>query len=419
LIAVSGKLGDYAAQLGFLDALIDILADPVMSASGRSTLMPVKAADAAVEVPDPALELLRVNALFKVGRSEDAVKRAWAILDSWPDPRSADDAQKLLVQIQGRRINDDERARIALSRAHYWIRLGRHRRGISALSEARAASPKLSAAIDLEIADVQRHHGSRSAGEAILLRLAARKDLGNLRGDVLLHLGLVAADRYQYPRARGLFAQVIAEFPGTPAAAQSAYEAAQVEYDAGDYALATRKMLAIEGDETTPDLARNALWMAGWSAYLSQTSSVAIANPRAASRERSRSGASGSSAVLARTHARTRGALAGRDRRLPRGRIAITFSLLRPLVARALDRAACSGARPSTRTTRSTDFRGGLDRAARRRSPDQHRSGCDPISSQDAARGGRRAPRSRGTLSTDAQSPGYDGRGRSVPLLRA
>jgi soluble lytic murein transglycosylase len=278
LISVTGKLGDYQAQLGFLDALIDSLADPAMSASGRPTLMPVKAPDVVVELPDPALELLRVNALIKVGRPEDAVKRIWAILDSWPDRKRADTAEKLLVQIQKRRIDGDERARIALAKAHYWMRVGRHRRGIGALAEARAAAPRLATEIDLEMADAHRQHGSRSAGEGILLRLAARKDLGELRSEVLLRLGRVATDRYQYPRARALFTQVISEFPWTPAAAQSAYEAAQVEYDTGDYALAARKMLAIEGGETTPELARSALWMAGWSAYLSQTSSLAIAN---------------------------------------------------------------------------------------------------------------------------------------------
>jgi soluble lytic murein transglycosylase len=85
-------------------------------------------------------------------------------------------------------------------------------------------------------------------------------------------------DRYQSHRARAYLQHDISEFPGTPVAAMAAFEAATVEYDSGDYWLAARKMGAIEGGEAPPELSRNALWMAGWSAYLAGTTTVAITN---------------------------------------------------------------------------------------------------------------------------------------------
>jgi soluble lytic murein transglycosylase len=276
LISITGKIPDWNAQIVYLDALIDMLSDPMLTPAGRSNATPVKMAEQ-IEMPDPALELQRINALLKAERIEDAQRRAWAVLDSWPDQRSADSAEKLLVEMRHKKLETEERGRIALASAHHWLRLSRHSRALSALNTARSSLPKDAARIDLELADAYAlRRATRPRAEALLAKMVTRADLGDLKPEVLLRLGKVAADRYQFPRARSLFEQVIAAYPGTPAAAQSAYEAAQVEYDAGDYGLAAKKMGSIERGAPSPELARNALWMAGWSAYLAQSTNEAI-----------------------------------------------------------------------------------------------------------------------------------------------
>jgi soluble lytic murein transglycosylase len=86
----------------------------------------------------------------------------------------------------------------------------------------------------------------------------------------------LATDRYQYPRARQLFTAVAEQFPRTAAAETAAYEAAQLEYDTQDYEAAAVKMIAVAQHAPKTELAKRALWVSGWSAYLSKTSSLAI-----------------------------------------------------------------------------------------------------------------------------------------------
>src|SRR5207237_846172 len=98
---------------------------------------------------------------------------------------------------------------------------------------------------------------------------------GDLRAEVLLRLARLANDRYQYPRARALFTELSEKYPGTAAAAAGAFDAAHLEYDANQFEAAAEKMLAVANDESHTELLAPSLWMGGWSAYLSGTSSVA------------------------------------------------------------------------------------------------------------------------------------------------
>jgi soluble lytic murein transglycosylase len=273
LISVAAKQGDLKGELEYIDLLLAALELPRPMNSEHANAYVSNAPK------ETSLLMHRGELLLKLNRRDDARSQAWDLLESYPDPRAADNAEKLLVQIEKRKPNKQEKVRMALFRAQHWMHAARWSRALSALSEAKALVPSdQQAEVDIAIAHVYRLRKSRSQAETILERLADRTDLGAAWGEVLVELGSLAMDRYQYARARYLFQEVINEMPGTPIASTAAYLSAVSEYDSGNYKLAAKQMQAIEGGESTPELARNALWMAGWSAYLARTTSVAITN---------------------------------------------------------------------------------------------------------------------------------------------
>jgi tetratricopeptide (TPR) repeat protein len=253
LVSIAGKRGDWQAQLRFLDAII-----------GQ------------VDQPDASLDLMRASALAKIGRREDAKRQLWAILDVYPSQKAVDEAEKLLLSIERRRrLSGSERVHAEMGRARYFVRTARWQRALQSFGQIKAWAPRMSASIDLEIADVQRLRGAKSLAEATLLKLSTLRHIGNLRAEVLLRLGRLADERYQYPRARALFGELAEKYPGTPAAVTGAFDAARLEYDANQFEVASAKMLAIAADEKHPELIPQALWMGGWCAYLSGSSTTA------------------------------------------------------------------------------------------------------------------------------------------------
>lgn len=251
LISITGKLGQWEKQLEYIEAL-------------RASLD-----------REPQLDLARVQTLIRLGRKEEARSAAWHVVDACESVQAASEAERLLVQLSSRgHLTRAERARVELGKARRWVRAGKGPKAIPAFERAKGLDSNQAVAIQLEMVDALRTRGSRPAAEAILDRLAEHHDLDDVRGEILLRRARLAADRYQYDAARAHF-DAIARLPRSPAQTTAAYEAAQLEYDTGNYGRAAELMAALVKQPDGPSSGR-ALWLAAWCAYLAGKTSTAL-----------------------------------------------------------------------------------------------------------------------------------------------
>jgi soluble lytic murein transglycosylase len=244
LASVSGKAGAVTDQVRYLAVL-------------REALGPEA---------EPELALDQAAALARIGAKDQARRVALSLLEGEPELRTVEAVDKLIAGLdRRRRVSRDDRTAIAFARSAALARRGRFGSAISALHSVRGGSKEQLLAVDLAIADLEREREARTRAEELLSRWARRSDLGDQKGEVLLRLGLVAAERYQYPKARAIFAECQAL--GGPVAPECALAAARVDYDDRRYADAANHALAL-GAADDPAVVEEALWLGGWSAYL-------------------------------------------------------------------------------------------------------------------------------------------------------
>lgn len=249
LITETKKLGQLAEERAYLDALIQRTA----------------------EEPEPPLLLERVETLIALGDLPLAREHAWEIIEGHHGPATFDAAMKLLSKvakiskIEKRGVlTPADQVRAGIARAHYYGRLGRLGRAQSELTSLRRSvrAPELLIAVDLEIADILRAREKRTQAESVLEGVLKMRGVDPMRPAIALRYAHLAQDRYQYKRARELYADLIAAYPGTPEARAAALDVMQLEYEAREYAAAADRARAVD------DLSGESLWLAGWSAYL-------------------------------------------------------------------------------------------------------------------------------------------------------
>jgi soluble lytic murein transglycosylase-like protein len=256
LASVSGKLGHWSEQLMYLDALVE---------KPR-------------ERPDHSLALERATVLARLRLTDQAADAAWAVLDAYPDPNTAERAGRLVLEFQHRRrFTREESARADIARAKWLARSGRVLAAIGSLEQIKKRSSRTVApSIELQIADLHRARGAHSRAEQILVRLTQRRDLPEVRAQALLRLGRLAFHRHQFKNARQIYEDLARDHADTEAAKLGEFESAELEYYARDYFYASEKMLSLAEAHPKDELAPKALWMGGWSAYLAGSSTAAI-----------------------------------------------------------------------------------------------------------------------------------------------
>lgn len=246
LIAVTKKLGRRAEERAYLDALIQRPGSEL----------------------EPELCLQRVEVLIALGESALARREAWALIDHYPEPKAVESALRSVARIDRRRRAPAaermaDRVRVGLARAKYLARNHRFGRAVRELKTLRrsARTSELALAVELELASVLRENEKRSQAEEVLNAALENPRYQPARAKVLLPLAHLARDRYQYPRARALYGELLQNYPGTEEARLAAQHAVQLEYDAREYAAASDRALEAP-------LFGEGLWLAGWSSYL-------------------------------------------------------------------------------------------------------------------------------------------------------
>ncbi len=254
MIAALGKAGEPTAQLEYIDGLIDSLDD---------------------EAPDWDLAIMRAETLHTIGRTRDAQDSLRSVISEYPNMRVEQKAERSLLAMSGRRrlSRADERTKL-LGRVHWLARTGRLRQAQQTIAQWRRKQKNDHEAALLE-ADLLRDRGERNKAETILRQLAAGRDPAPVPG-AMLRLARLSTDRFQYRKARQQFAEVIEKFRGSPEAIEAEFEAAELEYDCDNYEVASARMRAFTERHAEGKLAVKAAWLAGFSAHLAGTSSVAI-----------------------------------------------------------------------------------------------------------------------------------------------
>jgi soluble lytic murein transglycosylase len=125
-------------------------------------------------------------------------------------------------------------------------------------------------------ADLLIERGQRTRAHTLLTSLSKHR-IKTVRAGAMLRLAQIATFRYQYRKARELYAEVIEKFPDTPDAVQAEFEAAELEFDSDQYDVAAEKMRVFAERHTSGKFAAKAAWLAGFSAHLAGSSTVAIA----------------------------------------------------------------------------------------------------------------------------------------------
>ncbi|MCC7383032.1 MAG: transglycosylase SLT domain-containing protein [Deltaproteobacteria bacterium] len=258
LVSVTGKLGELTAQVTYLDALAEALGPEL----------------------EPQLILTKAGVQARLGRDEDARSTALSILDRATAPDVVSEVERFLSSLaRRRRLSLEDRVTIGIARASAFARRSRvvaamrTLKALRSLARGAAARPQ-ALRIDLAIADLHRDRDARSLAEEVLGPWLQQPDLGERRADVLLRIGLLAADRYQYPKALAAFDECAAI--GGPISEECVMSAARVEYDDRRYAEAAERTLAFVRRNPQSALAAEALWLGGWSASLARQNTRAI-----------------------------------------------------------------------------------------------------------------------------------------------
>jgi soluble lytic murein transglycosylase len=255
MISVLGKIGAHSGRLEYIDALLEELGHE----------------------PDWELTILRAESLHELDRTDEAQDALRSVLAAYPNPTLATRAERALLSMSGKKklSKADDRSQI-FGKVRWMERTGKSRQGQRLLSQWRRKQKKLDAEALLLEADLVRNRGHRWQSQAMLQPLAKSR-IPELRSGAMLRLARLSALAFRYPKARQEFAKVMDDFPGSPDAIAAEFEAAQLEYDSDEYSEASLKMRAFTEHHPNDKLAPKAHWLAGFSAHLAGTSSIAIA----------------------------------------------------------------------------------------------------------------------------------------------
>lgn len=253
LVNVTAEIGDRAAQLEHLDAL---LATPRLHRRAQ-------------------LRLQRVELLTDLGRLKEAVDVAFSILEETSDDDLARRAASHLRTLarRGARV-PDIRGRVVLAKARGLIRRGRFDRAERLLDRLETQA-HLDRDVRLARAELSRRQGDAEGEAKVLLSLEA-KGLDERSGPLALwRLGRLALERDDEPEARRRFTSLASQYPGAPRSAEGEFLIGWMAYDTGDFRGGAQHLLAVANRRAEHQDRDSTLWFAGWSAYLAGDDALA------------------------------------------------------------------------------------------------------------------------------------------------
>lgn len=254
LVSVLGVLDEREDQLLYVDALLE------------------------KNVPRKANVIFeRAQILRALGRHADAADAAWRIVRDFPASKVAPQANAMLRDLQKKGVKIPVTTpRIELARIKNLIASGGYDRAATEIDKLDKANPKLHFALALERADIFKKKKQKQEEYDFLYALYQQGGFDEEEdADLLYRLGKNALARDDNVSAQKFFDELEAKHSEDPRIPDAMFLAAWVPYNAGDFAAASERMLRFATNYKKAPNRSEALWFAGWSAYLDNKDGLA------------------------------------------------------------------------------------------------------------------------------------------------
>ncbi|MFO0727414.1 MAG: transglycosylase SLT domain-containing protein [Myxococcota bacterium] len=224
----------------------------------------------------PQIMLERAEVLLKLGRTKEAIDAALRVASEYPSYKVAGDARAMVERLTKKgSVPEASTGRVELARIQNLIRSGETSKAKSALDELEKKSPEMRASIGLTRADAFSKDRDR-LGEigALKALLEPEPDKETLR-EVLDRLGRTYMAIDMNDDAIHWFDVLKDRFPHSKKTVEAQFLAAWLPYNSGQYLAAADRFLKFASEYKKWHRRPEALWFAGWSAYLGHEDALA------------------------------------------------------------------------------------------------------------------------------------------------
>ncbi len=247
LVNVLGLLNQHAEQLKYVDALLE------KNIARRVNLL-----------------LQRAQIQRELGQYQGSADTALRIVRDFPASKVAQQAQTLLRELEkkGAKVPPST-PRIDLSRIRNLVSGGALDKALSELAILEKAQPKMKIQLTLERADILKRKKQKLEEFDVLNTLYKAGGFdSNEEADLLYRLGKNALSRDDNLGAQKFFDELYVKHGDDSRVSDAQYLAAWVSYNAGDYVQASERMIKYASQFKKAANRSEALWFAGWAAYL-------------------------------------------------------------------------------------------------------------------------------------------------------
>jgi soluble lytic murein transglycosylase len=255
LIDVLGQLGEREQQILYLDALL-----------------------AEKKIPRrPNLFFQKAEVLTALDRKDEAATICWRILVDFPSAQVAKPAKQLLDKLKKKGTKTPATtASLELVRIKNLIASGTFAEAQRALDALAKKTPAMELEIEMERAALHKAKREKAEEQNVLEKLLAKSQASTpLQAKLLSRLGRIAMSRDDNPKAIEYFDRLRLEYPNDRDAIEGQYLAGWIMYDLGNLDESIRRMLEFAEERPRAMRRTEALWFAGWSAYLAKKDGIA------------------------------------------------------------------------------------------------------------------------------------------------
>lgn len=254
LINVLGLLDQKQEQLAWVDVLLD------KNAARRVNLLMQKA------------QIQR-----DLGQFQASADTAWRIARDFPASKLASQALVMLRELEKKGAKVPGVApKIDLTRIRNLVSGGALDKALSELAVLEKAQPKMKITLALERAEILKRKKQKMDEFELLYGLykAGGFDAGE-EADLLYRLGKNSLSRDDNLGAQKFFDELYVKHGEDSRASEGQYLAAWVSYNAGDFVQASERMIKYASQFKKAANRSEALWFAGWSAFLDKKDGLA------------------------------------------------------------------------------------------------------------------------------------------------
>lgn len=221
--------------------------------------------------------LQRAQILRSLGRNADAADAAWRLIRDFPASKLSAQANTLLRELQKKGVKIPVATpRIDLARIRNLISSSSYDKATQEIDKLEKAQPNFKLALALERADILKKKRLKQEEGDYLLQLYKEGGFqGEDEADLIYRLGKNALSRDDNTAAQRWFDELEAKHQDDARTPEAQYLAAWVPYNASDYATASERMLRYATIYKKAANRSEALWFAGWAAYLDKKDGLA------------------------------------------------------------------------------------------------------------------------------------------------